>query len=79
MEHKLLNWLSMLNDKGYKFALSNVLGHKGKSNDILKEWISKNNFKVYDLEMSYKTCSYQGTNTNLPTREVLITNYTIDR
>lgn len=40
-EKDLLNLLDDLNDKNIKFALSNVLESKGKSNDILKEW-SKN-------------------------------------
>ena len=42
-ERQLLNYLDELNNKGYKFALSNVLEHKGKSNDILKEWATKYN------------------------------------
>ena len=30
-----------INNKGVKFALSNVLENKGKSNNILKEWSKK--------------------------------------
>ena len=30
--------------------LSNVLTHKGKTNEILKDWIEKNKFKVIEYE-----------------------------
>ena len=47
--------------------------HKGKSNDILKEWMKK--YNVHYLNYNYNNCSYQGKNTDKPTIEVLITNY----
>lgn len=75
-EVKLLNWLSELNSKGYKFALSNVIEHKGKTNTILKEWVEKNNFKMYELCKNYRNANYQVKDRNCLTREVLITNYT---
>ena len=37
-ENELLNLLDSLNCKGVKFALSNVIENKGKTNNILKEW-----------------------------------------
>ena len=40
-ERELLDLLDGLNSKGIRFALSNVLDNKGKSNDILKEWAEK--------------------------------------
>lgn len=40
-EDDLLNLLDELNTKKIKFALSNVLYSKGKTNDLLIEW-SKN-------------------------------------
>lgn len=72
-EVDLLESLDKLNEKGNKFALSNVLEHKGKSNDLLKEWSKK--YKVHYLNHSYSNCSYHGKNTDKPTIEVLITNY----
>lgn len=78
-EIKLLNWLSDLNSKGYKFALSNVLEHKGKTNTILKEWIEKNNFKVYYLDKDYKTANYQIKDRDTITKEILVVNYIVDR
>lgn len=74
-EKELLKYLDNLNKKGIKFALSNVLEHKGRKNDILIEWVNKNNYIVHTLNYNYKNSSYQGKNTNKRTVEVLITNY----
>ncbi len=41
-ERELLNTLDKLNSQKIKFALSNVLEHKGKSNEILKKWLNTN-------------------------------------
>lgn len=55
------------------YALTNVLKHKGKSNDILKDYIQKHNVKVVTLRSSYKNSSY---NTSaLESNEVLVMNY----
>lgn len=72
-EKDLLDYLDKVNESGSKFALSNVLEHKGRSNDILKEWSKK--YNVHYLDYDYKNCSYQGKNTEEKTIEVLITNY----
>lgn len=73
-EHALLELLDKLNDKGVKFALSNVLENKGKSNDILKEWSRK--YNVYHLNNNYGNCNYHAKDKSKNcTDEVLITNY----
>lgn len=73
-ERELLNTLDILNQKGYKFALSNVLEHKGKSNDILKEWAK--NYNIHYLSKDYKNCNYQTKDKSANSSvEVLITNY----
>lgn len=74
-EDKLLNLLDSLNDNGYKFALSNVLTHKGLDNNKLIEWSKK--YKVHYLNFNYNNCSYHKSdeNKNKQTVEVLITNY----
>lgn len=72
-EVELLHLLDDLNSKNIKFALSNVLEHKGKVNTILLEWSKK--YNVYDLNMSYSNSNYQTKNKDKATREVLITNY----
>lgn len=73
-EKKLLDYLDELNATGYKWALSNVLEHKGKSNDILKQWCKK--YNVHYLNMDYKNCNYQTKDKSADSSvEVLITNY----
>jgi len=73
-EHKLLAYLDELNERGYKFALSNVLEHKGKTNEILKEWAQK--YKVHYMNIDYKNCNYHTKDKSAnSSTEVLITNY----
>lgn len=73
-EKELLELLDKLNEKGIRFALSNVLEHKGKSNDILKEWSKK--YTVHHLNKDYSNCSYHTKDkSKTSTDEVLITNY----
>ena len=73
-EKELLELLDKLNEKGIRFALSNVLEHKGKSNDILKEWSKK--YTVHHLNKDYSNCSYHTKDkSKTSTDEILITNY----
>jgi adenine-specific DNA-methyltransferase len=74
-EKDLYNLLSCLNKKGVRFALSNVLEHKGEINEIMKNWAKKNNFKINELNYDYKNSNYHSTAKNNKTIEVLITNY----
>lgn len=74
-EIELLETLSNLNKKGTKFALSNVLEHHGQVNEILKNWIEENNFKVIDLNMTYKNSNYHKKEKSSSSREVLVCNY----
>lgn len=72
-EIDLLNFLDNLHSKNIKFALSNVLESKGKSNDILKEWSNKYNIQY--LDKNYSNSNYQRKETDKKDVEVLITNY----
>ena len=73
-EKELLGLLDNLNNKEIKFALSNVLENKGKSNDILGEWSKK--YNVHYLKNSYGNCNYHTKDKSSDsTIEVLITNY----
>lgn len=74
-ENKLLEFLDGLNRRGIKFALSNVLEHKGKKNTILEAWINKNNYTIHYLNYNYKNSNYHGKNIDKKTQEVLIVNY----
>ena len=73
-EKELLTLLDKLDERRIKFALSNVLENKGKSNDILKEWSKK--YNVNYLSSSYGNCNYHTKDKSRnSTVEVLITNY----
>ena len=45
-EQELLDFLDKLNKKGIKFMLSNMMTRNSIENKALKNWISKNNYKV---------------------------------
>lgn len=70
-EIKLLNLLDTLNERRIRFALSNVLTHKGEENSILINWAKK--YNVHYLNHDYSNSSHN-TKKGL-SEEVLITNY----
>lgn len=72
-ERELLKLLDTLNAKNVKFALSNVLYHKGQENKILAEWSQK--YKIHYIDSSYSNCNYQLKSRELESVEVLVTNY----
>ena len=76
-EYKLLEILENLHKRNIKFALSNVLEHKGKENDILKNWLNRNRYlKINYIYADYSNCNYQtNKKENKTSIEVLITNY----
>ena len=73
-EIMLLNILDNLNKRKIKFALSNFLIHNGQINNILKEWISYNNYNIKKIDSNYNNSCY---NKKLlsQTIEILVTNY----
>ena len=74
-ESDLLNYIDRLNKCGIKFALSNVLASKGKSNTLLNNWIRQNNYRVIFLDYSYNNSNYHIMDRTSKTEEVLIVNY----
>lgn len=72
-ERDLLSLLDSLDGKGVKFAFSNVLTSKGKTNDLLVEWSSK--YNVEHLSNTYSNCNYHTKDRESVTDEVLIKNY----
>lgn len=75
-EKELLSLLDGLNDRGIKFALSNVTVHKGQENSLLIEWGKR--YNVHQLKMSYYVNWYATKNKEnnaKETIEVLVTNY----
>lgn len=69
----LLKSLDCLNKIGIRFALSNVFENKGLTNYTLKEWAKK--YNVHYLDYDYSNSSYNRSNRNSRTIEVLVTNY----
>lgn len=72
-ERELLTLLDELNQRNVKFALSNVLYHKGMTNDLLIDWSKK--YNTMFLDKTYDNCSYHFKDRNAKTVEVLIMNY----
>lgn len=70
-EYALYDYLDDANNRGIKFALSNVMEHKGKVNDILLDWAKK--YRIIDLCYDYSNSSYNTKKGD--SREVLIINY----
>lgn len=64
-ELRLYGMLEKLDKQNIKFMLSNVLDHKDKHNDLLEDWIKKNNFNI----IQYKGKARKGR------KEILVTNY----
>lgn len=76
-EIDLLDKLSEINDKGIKFALSNVLTSKNKKNNLLSEWLLKNpKYNCVHLNYNYSNSNYHTKNRETDnTDEILIKNY----
>lgn len=65
-ESALLKYLSDLDKKGYKFILSNVLVHNGRTHNLLQKWIKEHRFFVTEIGK---------TGIKYPRTEVVITNF----
>lgn len=74
-ERELYRVLDNLNTRGIRFALSNVIEHKGLTNDILLEWARAGGYKLNKLNFNYKNSNYQSTAKHNNSVEVLVTNY----
>ena len=72
-EKKMYNLMDTLTAQGVRFALSNVIEHKGKTNYLLKQYIETNNVKVNYLDFNYNNSSHNSKGNG--SVEVLITNY----
>lgn len=72
-EIDLYRYLDSANEKGAKFALSNVILHKGQENQILMDWVKK--YNLYVLDYHYNNSNYQSKAKHSETVEVLVTNY----
>lgn len=69
-EIRFLKFLDELDSKKIKFAVSNVIDFKGKTNTLFKEWSYK--YKIIEIESNY--ISFHN-NRQKEIREVLVINY----
>lgn len=67
----LFEKLDALTEREIKFAMSNVILHKGKTNEGLLRWAQK--YNIHYLNADYSNSNYQAVASK--TKEVLITNY----
>ena len=74
-ELRLYKTLEKLNQKGVRFALSNVLEHKGEKNTHLEKWIKNMGLTTHHINHNYRNSNYQSSAKNGSTKEVLVTNY----
>ena len=75
-EKQLLEILTMLDHSRIKFGLSNVIHHKGKTNQILLSWIEENGYHINYLNKDYSNCNYHTLDKSKNASvEVLVTNY----
>lgn len=75
-EQELINLLELLNKKGKKFALSNILTKAGASNKPLSNWVfNRTDLQIIDIAYHYRSASYNKINRDANEREVLIRNF----
>ncbi len=72
-EKEMYKLMKNLSSRNIKFALSNVIIHKGKHNKSLEDFIEEENLFVKHLNFNYKNSSYN--TSKKESLEVLITNY----
>lgn len=76
LERALYNYLDTLHEHHIRFALSNVLTSKGKTNMILQNWLAANpQYICNHLNYNYSNSNYQVKDRTSGSDEVLITNY----
>lgn len=73
-ELKLYEYLDRAHARGIRFAVSNVIEHKGKINQNLYEWSKK--YRVIHLDGDYSNASYNTSRDG--SKEVLVVNYEED-
>lgn len=70
-EKQLCDFLDMLNVRGIKFGITNLVYHKGKKNKIFDNWSKK--YFVHEISSNY--ISYNNNTIKNNSKEVFVTNY----
>jgi DNA adenine methylase/adenine-specific DNA-methyltransferase len=74
-EIKLLDYLDMLNNNGYKFILSNTFLHRGIENKYLIDWSKKYITKPINMQYNSWSASVTSVKHETNTIEVIIQNF----
>ena len=74
-DQQLMFILDELNERGIRFAMSNVIEHKGNRNIGLENWVEGNAYHIHNIDFNYNNSNYHSRNRENRTQEVLITNY----
>ncbi|WP_211296636.1 Dam family site-specific DNA-(adenine-N6)-methyltransferase [Neisseria iguanae] len=74
-EQDLLHFLKVCDEHHIRFALSNVMKHKGEMHQQLLDWSVAHSFNINYLNFRYPNANYQAKHKSGETQEVLITNY----
>lgn len=69
----LIAYMDNLDRYHIKFAMSNVLSHRGTTNEVLLSWLKGSNYTVHHLNMNYSNSTYHTKNGK--SDEILVTNY----
>ena len=70
-ERRLCQCLDELDRKGIRFGVTNLVSHKGASNEIFLSWAGK--YLTYDISSNY--ISFNDNTIKADSREVFVTNY----
>ena len=75
-EREFIELFQKLDDKGKKFAFSNVISKQDRDNYILQEGVfNRQDWHVINIKYHYRSASYNKINRNAKEEEVLIKNY----
>lgn len=70
-EQELYSFLDEVDAKGVRFALTNLVSHKGQTNTVLIEWAKK--YNTHPINSNY--ISFNDNTIKADSKEVLVTNY----
>lgn len=70
-EKELCDFLDELNERGIRFGITNLIHHKGKTNNLFYEWSKK--YKAYEISSNY--ISFNDNTVKQDSKEVFVTNY----
>jgi len=70
-EKRMCNFLDVLNDRGVRFGITNLINHKGKCNETFKKW--SENYTIYNIDSNY--ISFNDNTIKETSKEIFVTNY----